>query len=316
MKIAQRIVGIDEAGYSPLLGPLVISAAVFETRRPPANWWAELGIPKAGDKTGNPLPAVDDSKKVYTPSAGLERLETAVLAFFGVIGKTPTGLRELLEIVGAEADTDSYPWYKGADVAIPVAADASRIEAAASRLSAVLERAGARFVAFHCSPILEGELNRRCARCGNKATMLLNATLSLAERCIVPGGTIEFLIDKQGGRDFYADLVSQHFFGCTIKEGVEGNDLSTYRIDHNDSSLDLSFCVRGDAQHLPIALASMLSKYIRELFMTQFNLYWHSVNSSLPHTSGYRTDGWKFVRALEGMPEGKEVPREILIRKK
>jgi len=364
----QIVVGIDEAGYSPLLGPLVISASIFGSDEPITDWWQALGIPKAGRGRGGsgdpldrtrppkplPLPIVDDSKKIYTPSEGLEALETSVLAFLTVSRDRPQSLRDLLDAVGACAEPDEYPWYRGADVSLPVAADPQRVQACADALLDALRRAGAQFYGFHSSPILEGELNRLVARSGNKANLLLTGTLSLVERSMTAtrsgvmtsdpsgamtsdpsgvmtsdpsgvaanlvfarsGSAVEFLIDKQGGRDFYSDALSQFFFGSRVTPGIEGNDLSRYSVEYDGCRFDASFCVRGDASHLPIALASMLSKYIRELFMTLFNRYWHSIDPALPRTSGYRTDGWRFVRALEASMQNTRVPKELLIRQK
>ena len=354
----QIVVGIDEAGYSPLLGPLVISASIFGSDEPITDWWQALGIPKAGrcrggsgdplDRTRPPrfLPVVDDSKKIYMPSVGLEALETSVLAFLTVSRDRPQSLRDLLDAVGSGAELDEYPWYRGADVALPVAADPQRVQACADALLDALRRAGAQFHGFHSSPILAGEFNRLVTRSGNKATALLTGTLSLVERSMTAtrsgvmtsdpsgamtsdpsgvganlvfarsGSAVEFLIDKQGGRDFYGNALSQFFFGSRVTPGIEGNDLSRYSVEHDGCRFDASFCVRGDAQHLPIALASMLSKYIRELFMILFNRYWQSVDSSIPRTSGYRTDGWRFVRALEASQQEPLVARHLLIRQK
>ena len=77
------IAGIDEAGYGPLIGPLIVGCCAFETD---------------GDHTADELPCiskslrklvsrkrcqkgrrlhVNDSKLVYSPSAGLKELERA-----------------------------------------------------------------------------------------------------------------------------------------------------------------------------------------------------------------------------------------------
>jgi len=310
------IVGIDEAGYSPLLGPLVISAAAFECAQAPADWWKALGIPKAGAKAMTNLPAIDDSKKLYTPKEGPANLERAVLSFLGIMGHHPASLRELLADAGASVEIAGYPWYRDADIAIPMVLGRDEIAQSTDALRSALDRADARFLGFRSAPILEGDLNRRLESCDNKATVLLTSTLRIVEAFLQPGDGTQFFIDKQGGRDFYSDALSQMFFGCRIHRSTEGNDLSTYVVQHGDCHFDLSFCVRGDSAHLPIALASMLSKYIRELFMEMFNRYWHAIDPSLPHTSGYRSDGWKFVRALEAVGGMKEADMRQMIRRR
>ena len=318
-------VGIDEAGYSPLLGPLVVSAAIFIHDDPIADWWRALGIPKARrgglsdplDRTCPPspiLPPVDDSKKIYTPSEGLETLETSVLAFLTVSRDNPTSLRGLLDCLDSSADPDEYPWYRRANVPLPVAADPERIQSCADALRESLWNARAEFRGFHAEPILEGDLNRRIALLRNKANVLLDATLDLVERSLMLTQPVQFLIDKQGGRDFYTDALSQFFFGSRVAPAVEGNNLSRYTMEFEGTRSDLSFCVRGDAAHLPIALASMLSKYVRELFMILLNRYWQAIDPAIPHTSGYRTDGWKFISAVEASHKKTLVPRHLLIR--
>src|SRR5687767_9088016 len=88
------IVGIDEAGYGPLLGPLVVSAVAFDVplallrESDPAaglNLWTLLksSIAKRPNKRGSRL-AVADSKILYDSSdseCGLKLLERAALVF-------------------------------------------------------------------------------------------------------------------------------------------------------------------------------------------------------------------------------------------
>lgn len=78
-------VGIDEVGYGPRLGPLVVCAAAAR----------------------GPLPAgvrIADSKKVFSQTRGVATLEPAVLGFLQA-----TTFSELLEKLSAEAP--SHPWY-------------------------------------------------------------------------------------------------------------------------------------------------------------------------------------------------------------
>src|SRR5262245_23735239 len=98
-----RWVGIDEAGYGPNLGPLVMTAVVVEGAddRPPDVWGDLAGtVARAGDKDGRLW--VDDSKKVYRGGQGLDRLEAAALAAVAAAGgEPPRSLAGLLASLGA-----------------------------------------------------------------------------------------------------------------------------------------------------------------------------------------------------------------------
>ncbi len=63
---------------------------------------------------------------------------------------------------------------------------------------------------------------------------------------------------------------------------------------------EVHFEVSAEAFHLPVALASMLSKYLRELFMGRFNGYWRSVAGQIDPTAGYYTDGRRFYEQIAG----------------
>ena len=71
--------GIDEAGYGPMFGPLLVSRAVLgipqlqpndDGTNPPQMWQrlSKAVCRKGNDRRGRI--AVNDSKKLHTPSAG------------------------------------------------------------------------------------------------------------------------------------------------------------------------------------------------------------------------------------------------------
>jgi ribonuclease HII len=311
------IAGIDEAGYSPLLGPLVITAAGFEAPETPKDWWAELGVPKTkGRRNDGSPPAVNDSKKLYTPSGGVGRLEEAVLAFLKTAGGEPSTFRELLECIGAKVDIEAYPWYRDADVPLPHAAQPEAIEEAAAGLRSALADAGVGFIGFHCRPLLVGDFNTRLQGSGNKAHVLFRSAIDVASHFLGTGRAVQVLADKQGGRNYYGRLLSQYFFGERVEASIEGKAISSYRVEHGGGEFDISFCLKGDAVHLPIALASMCSKYVRELFLVMFNRYWDRLSPGIPRTSGYQVDGRRFVQSISSLPEYEEVPASLIIRGK
>ena len=74
------IVGVDEAGYGPNLGPFVMTAVACRVPRPllTADLWQVLGtvVRRHADDDDERI-LIDDSKLVYSTAAGLGALERA-----------------------------------------------------------------------------------------------------------------------------------------------------------------------------------------------------------------------------------------------
>ena len=73
---------------------------------------------------------------------------------------------------------------------------------------------------------------------------------------------------------------------------------------------------RADADHLCVALASMLSKYVREVLMEQFNQFWQRHVPGLKPTAGYPTDAVRFFADIGAAVTRLGVPVESLWRRK
>jgi hypothetical protein len=102
--------------------------------------------------------------------------------------------------------------------------------------------------------------------------------------------------DRHGGRRRYAPLVSRAFAAPLVQVIDETPERSAYRIP--DARCRIEFSVRGESR-LPVALASMTAKYVRELSMAAFNDCWGGRMAGLEPTAGYPVDAVRWRRDAE-----------------
>jgi len=105
--------------------------------------------------------------------------------------------------------------------------------------------------------------------------------------------------DKHGGRNYYLPLLSRSFPDAWIDRGAEGANLSRYTIRDRTRRLELSLVPRADQSDGLVALASIVSKTVRELWMDVFNAYWRARVPGLRPTAGYPVDALRFRLEIE-----------------
>jgi hypothetical protein len=66
---------------------------------------------------------------------------------------------------------------------------------------------------------------------------------------------------------------------------------------------------------LPVALGSMLSKYLRELHMILFNRYWCERRPDLKPTAGYSVDARRFLEDIAPLRRELGIEDQLLIRR-
>jgi hypothetical protein len=110
------IIGIDEAGYGPNLGPFVMTAVACRVHDGPhdADLWERLGaaVRRAGEADDGRM-LVADSKVVYSTTRGLLGLERGVLsALWPAPGDSLAALLDRACPVD-HADLRAERWYRG-----------------------------------------------------------------------------------------------------------------------------------------------------------------------------------------------------------
>jgi len=122
--------------------------------------------------------------------------------------------------------------------------------------------------------------------------------------------------DKHGGRHFYLEPLSQAFPQIWIGRGSEGPSLSEYQLKGEGRRLRLSLRPRADQSDALVALASIVSKTIREVWMDAFNAYWVSRIDGLRPTAGYPVDALRFRRVIEPVAATTGLPPDLWWRRK
>lgn len=330
MQDKQIIAGIDEAGYGPLLGPYVLGVSFFEYRGKDdvasvsPEFWDALadGVSRTRSKD---RVAVGDSKQLYQRKKGLSTLETGVLSFLAAQASAPACFRGLLETLGqAPEGLDDYPWYAGKDFSLPVDTFSPVIAHLAEKLSAVQAASPFQFLGFRSRILWAGAFNRMVKQYDNKARIGLACIAEILKRIWHNEKTASscVYIDRQGGRIRYAKFLWQALNPGRIIGLGESQEKSMYRLEHQSGgrgAMTVCFMRKGDRKALPVALASMMAKYVRELHMRLFNEYFAAqVGETLKPTAGYVQDGRRFLKDIESClaDRGRTLPPELLIRQR
>jgi hypothetical protein len=311
------VIGMDEAGYGPNLGPLVVTVTVWEVTGEPkrVDFWKSFADCVTSTPARKDLRLhVADSKQVYKSGAGLDALERGVSAALGLMSARPASFQELCGRLCASTDLDAEPWFADSDLPLPngPAVD-DEFEEAMLRWLECCESTGIRLKAVHSDVVLTQRFNEMIRESGSKGIALSRISMKLLREAWDPAGdeTTLVIADKHGGRNRYDDLLSEFTDGEMIFRLEEGLELSRYKV----GSTELRFQARAE-EHLPVALASMFSKYLRELSMILFNKYWRRHIPDLKPTQGYPVDARRFRNDIAAMQVELGVSDEVLWRER
>ena len=305
------LIGMDEAGLGPNLGPYVVTATVWDVPGRPdeIDLWQEFAeIVTEHPQPGDDRLHIGDSKAVFHPGKGLAELERGVLTATRLLpGRVPATDRELRERLSNSAAPlmGTSHWYAAPDCCLPVECPAAVMESMAARWQAIAGTAGIRLQAIRIAVIEPDVFNALIDQHGNKAEALSTVSLQLLAS-VVPqteGEPVLAVCDKHGGRNRYDRLLSACFDDAFVFRICESAERSIYRL----GNLEIRFQPRAETQ-FPVALASMVSKYVRELAMLRWNRFWQECMPGLKPTQGYPVDARRFRESIAGEARQRGLP--------
>jgi len=272
-----------------------------------------LKVPRGG------FPGLRDSKKIFSQKK-LTRGESLALAIIHALtGRLPSSMMDLLRLL-SPGGAPVFPCTGGGvpgfcldvDVPIPVWASRAEVDETAGTVGRLLGEAGqfsgAVRSVFWC-PLM---LNDQWEAGVNKFTVDLRSFLLLAAhfRSVLPG-PLDVVAGKVGSRVFYEEELGR--IGLLPMVLRRCREESCYRVGQE---LVLRFVVDADDKFVHVSMASIVGKYVREVFMEAlYRLAVRRCGERLRRPSGYRDRVSKeFIRKFEPFLAREGISRRCLVR--
>jgi ribonuclease HII len=160
--------------------------------------------------------------------------------------------------------------------------------------------------------------NDRVGKVKNKSKVLFTEICSLIQQAFEQNVSrpepMQVIVDRQGGRINYQRELLRMFPEFSLSVIRQDATMSSYEMTRSGRIMRIHFCIKADSKYLTVALASMVSKYLREVMMASLNNYFCKLCTGLKPTAGYWQDGQRFVKDLSTRLEPHQFDKDKLVR--
>jgi hypothetical protein len=154
---------------------------------------------------------------------------------------------------------------------------------------------------------------------GNKAEALFDVGAGVFDRLArhrAPGESMAAVFDRQGGRHYYATTLQRRWPEALTWPLAESPSRSDYKVHFSGGAAFVRFEVEADGTFPQVGLASMLAKYLREVFMGLFNAHFAELCPGVRPTAGYVEDGRRWLAETRAARDAAGVPDSDLVRRR
>ena len=334
MQATKLVIGVDEAGYGPSMGPLTICATAwrvpFDFQVESMSKLLEPEFLAKPIKPGSSHVPIGDSKKINKDRFGKQGLCLgSAFQWCELKGDLSLDWNTVLADL-AKQDWERLQriaWYAVEPCASqqsiqdePLKLIVADTAAYFANASAKLRSVSTQLVGIQMRVLDEPEFNRQVDIIGNKSSLLSETSLNLVRDVIVgfaqPHEPVEVYCDKHGGRNRYQSILSHCFDQELFSILIEGAECSRYTTCWNGNAMRIQFKVDGDSI-FPSAAASILAKWTREILMGRLNTFWESkIAGGIEPTAGYYVDAMRFAGQIESVATAMRLERSLWWRKK